>query len=86
MMKHGFHILMLLFTCVATLYIGNVACDEQPRILTPTTAEMIEFNELYESQKEYWERSAATNTALIMIVRSIDRLTDAVKEHECLSN
>ena len=74
------------FVCISIIGIGiGIACDEQPRTLTSTPVEMTEFNELYESQKEYWSPNYSRNAALLMIVQSIDRLTDAIKEHECLS-
>lgn len=85
MMKHGFLFFMILFICVATLYIGNVACNEQPRALISTIVEMTEFDKFYEAQKGYFNSNWSRNAALLMIAKSIDRLTDAVKEHECLS-
>lgn len=78
--------LMILFVCVATLCIGNVACNEQPEPLMSTPAEMTEFNELYELQKEYFSPNYSRTAALLMIAQSIDKLTDAIKEHKCLPN
>ena len=79
-------VLVIPFFCISISVVG-ISCDEQPRILTSTPEKVqpeTEFEKIYDmvSEGNYYPGQV---TSLVMIANSIDRLADAIKEHECLS-
>ena len=75
----------ILFFCISISIVGS-SCDEQstPKTLISTTQSQTEFEKIYDivSEGNYYPGQV---TSLVMIANSIDRLADAIKEHECLS-
>ncbi len=79
-----------LFICLplfmfASITIIGISCDEPPRALMSTRQMNSDLREIYDTVNKEVGGYQVEAAALIMISRSIDRLTDAVKEHECLS-